>query len=81
VRYVRTTAKGVDFAYLCECAHCLGEGTLTVEPGDRQPFPCPEGCGAVYVLYDRGGTPDLACVVCPVQAPAPADDGDPDGWL
>lgn len=60
------TEKGRNsYHFVCPCG---ADGTLTVPINDRKPFPCPEGCGRVYVQWrpaDRA--PVLTCVVYPVS--------------
>jgi len=64
MRYIGTDDGILLFDFHCE--GCGSRGQLGIEPGDPNPFGCPEGCGASYVLYNRLGTPALMCVVCPV---------------
>lgn len=47
---------------------CGSEGELGI-PIDMgyQQIGCPEGCGAVYIMwFPQERMPDLKCVVCPV---------------
>jgi len=53
------------YHFVCACG---ADGTLTVPINDRTPFPCPEGCGRVYVQWiPADSAPVLTCVVCPVS--------------
>jgi hypothetical protein len=48
------------------CVACEAEGEIEIRTNDRQPFPCPEGCGAVYIQWYADKIPALRCVVWPV---------------
>lgn len=52
------------YHFVCPCG---ADGDLSVPINDRKPFPCPEGCGRVYVQWRDG--PALKCVVEPVCVP------------
>lgn|SRR5262245_60868020 len=55
---------GVVYDFACEGCGTRGEVTVPVEA--RQPFGCPEGCGATYVQWQAPSGYELMCVVCPV---------------
>lgn len=65
MNYLRAV-NGVNY-YEFDCEGCDASGEVGVAADSREQFSCPEGCGASYVQYEVEGTPDLLCVVCPVE--------------
>ena len=56
-------SERLDFDFKCSCGE---EGVLSLDAGDRRPFACPAGCGAVWIEWFYRGKWRLKCVVQPV---------------
>ena len=67
IRFLRTQKERNVYDFRCQCG---AEGELGLAADQRTPFPCPEGCGRVYVQYrDHRGRPTIRCVVEPMEIP------------
>lgn len=65
--FVETKEGRHQFAF--ECEGCGTTGDLGIPVDERKPFGCPNGCGAMYVMWNNPldeGKPNLMCVVCPI---------------
>lgn len=62
-QYIGIQDGSYNFVFRCE--GCGVQGALSVKTTNHR-FECPDECGAVYIMWNNDGTPELKCVVCPV---------------